>query len=71
MRRLFLFVGLFTVCPVLSGCPAWPGQNIGSQDLSAENPGLASGLLPQGVAIGDVSSQRALLWLRTDGAAVV
>ena len=71
MRLLFLFVGLFAVCPVLSGCPAWPGQNIGSQDLSAENPGLASGLLPQGVAIGDVSSQRALLWLRTDGAAVV
>lgn len=72
MRLLFLFVGLFAVCPVLSGCPAWSGQSIGSQDSSSEeNPVSGSGLLPQGVAIGDVSSQRALLWLRTDGAAVV
>jgi alkaline phosphatase D len=71
MRLLFLFVGLIAVCPVLSGCPAWSGQSIGSQDSSEEHSVSSSGLLPQGVAIGDVSSQRALLWLRTDGAAVV
>jgi alkaline phosphatase D len=32
---------------------------------------VGSDFLPQGVAVGDVSSQRALLWLRTDGPASV
>ncbi|NJN37056.1 MAG: hypothetical protein HC794_08360 [Nitrospiraceae bacterium] len=32
---------------------------------------MDSDLLPQGVAVGDVSSHRALLWLRTDGPASV
>jgi alkaline phosphatase D len=71
MRLLFLFVGLFAVCSVLGGCPAWFGQSIGSQDSSEVTPVSGSELLPQGVAIGDVSSHRALLWVRTDGAAVV
>lgn len=71
MRRLFLFVGLFAVCSGLGGCPAWSGQSIRSQDSSEAIPVSGSELLPQGVAIGDVTSQRALLWLRTDGAAVV
>ncbi len=71
MRLLLLFVGLFAVCPVLSGCPAWSGQSIGPQESSAATPVSGSGLLPQGVAIGDVTSQGALLWLRTDGAAMV
>ena len=71
MRLLFLLVGLFAVCSVLGGCPAWSHQSIESHDLLERNPVSGSELLPQGVAIGDVSSQRALLWLRTDGAAVV
>ena len=71
MRLLFLLVGLFAVCSVLSGCPAWSGQSIGSQKSSEAPPVSGSGLLPQGIAIGDVTSQGALLWLRTDGAAVV
>ena len=71
MRRLFLFFGLFAFCSMLGGCPAWSGQSIGSQESSEAIPVSGSGLLPQGIAIGDVTSQRALLWLRTDGAAVV
>ena len=71
MRRLFLFFGLFAFCSMLGGCSAWSGQSIGSQDSPEGIPASGSGLLPQGIAIGDVTSQRALLWLRTDGAAVV
>jgi alkaline phosphatase D len=71
MHLLFLVVGLFVVCSVLGGCPAWSGQSIGSQESSEATPASGSRLLPQGVAIGDVSSQGALLWLRTDGAALV
>ena len=71
MRLLFLLVGLLAACSVLGGCPAWSGQSIGSQESSEATPVSGSGLLPQGVAIGDVTSQGALLWLRTDGAAVV
>ncbi|MFO0701628.1 MAG: alkaline phosphatase D family protein [Nitrospira sp.] len=69
MRPFFLFGWLFAICAVLSGCPVAGSQSIGSRDSS--EGGRVSGLLPQGVAIGDVSSQRALLWLRTNGAAVV
>lgn len=71
MRLLALFVGLFAVCSALGGCPTWFSQRIGSQDSSEGNRVSGVGLLPQGVAIGDVNSQRALLWLRTDGAAVI
>lgn len=71
MRLLFLFVGLFSVCFILSGYSTWSGQSIDSHDSSAGDLVSGSGALPQGVAIGDVSAQRALLWLRTVGAAVV
>jgi alkaline phosphatase D len=71
MRLSFLFVGLFAVCLGLNGCSARSSQSIDSRDLSAGDPVSGSGALPQGVAIGDVSSQRALLWLRTNEAAVV
>ena len=71
MRPLFLFVGLFAICSLLGSCSGWHSPSIGSQDSSEGNPGVGSGLLPQGVTIGDVSSARALLWVRTDGAAAV
>src|SRR3954471_10785677 len=32
---------------------------------------LAKDLLPQGIAVGDVTATRALLWIRTDGPAFV
>jgi alkaline phosphatase D len=71
MRPLFLVVGLFAVCAVVGGCPTGFSQGSGSRDSSDRKPVSGSGLLPQGVTIGDVSSQGALLWLRTDGPAVV
>ena len=71
MRLLFLLVGFFATCSFLGGCPAWSNQSLGLRGLSEGNSVLGTGLLPQGVAVGDVNSRRALLWLRTDGAAVV
>ncbi len=71
MRQLVRFVGPFAICSVLSSCLAWSDQSIGSQGSSEGSGVSGSRLLPQGIAIGDVSSQRALLWVRTDGAAVV
>ena len=38
---------------------------------SKESVVLARDLLPQGIAVGDVSANSALLWVRTDGPAVV
>ena len=37
----------------------------------AETAAVGSNPLPQGIAVGDVTSQSALLWLRTDGAMMV
>jgi alkaline phosphatase D len=71
MRQRFLLVGFFAACSFLWGCLAWSHQSPAPGNLSEGNSVLGPGLLPQGIAIGDVSSQRALLWLRTDGAAVV
>ncbi len=71
MRLLFLFIGLVVACSVFVGCPARSSHRMGSHDSSERTLLSGSGLLPQGVAIGDVSSQGALLWLRTDGAAAV
>ena len=42
-----------------------PGSPFAETALAAANP------LPQGIAVGDVTSQSALLWLRTDGPMVV
>ncbi|THI84835.1 MAG: hypothetical protein CAF41_011300 [Nitrospira sp. CG24A] len=45
--------------PSLEGLP--PGSPFAETDTASTN------LLPQGIAMGDVTSQSALLWLRTDG----
>lgn len=42
-----------------------PGSPFAETALAATNP------LPQGIAVGDVTSQSALLWLRTDGPMMV
>lgn len=53
------------------GCVAFSKEGTRTSESVEEQSYLNSTLLPQGVAIGDVSSDRALLWLRTDGPAQV
>ncbi len=71
MRTLFpgvcsLVVASFCVSFALS-----PSEGVRPSSSFEERSFLVSDLLPQGVAVGDVSSHRALLWLRTDGPASV
>ena len=71
MRRVCLVV----FCALLSSGPT--GCVSPSRDgLPAESPFrepviLSEDLLPQGIAVGDVSATGAVLWLRTDGSATV
>ncbi len=68
MRRSSRFLGWFMLSSFLFGCTALFSESGG---VRSSSPVSGSDLLPQGVAVGDVSSQRAILWLRTDGPAVV
>jgi alkaline phosphatase D len=71
MHRWFLLVRSFTFIALSVGCAAFSDEGVRTSGVFEEQSYLDSDLLPQGVAIGDVSSERALLWLRTDGPATV
>lgn len=71
MLAPLLLAGLSALCSLLLGCTVLLGETVGSTGSSEGQSFRNSALLPQGLAVGDVSSQRALLWLRTDGPAVV
>lgn len=71
MHRWILLVRSFVFIALSVGCAAFSDEDIQMSGVFEEPSYLDSGLLPQGVAIGDVSSERALLWLRTDGPASV
>lgn len=71
MRRVFLLVFCILLASASTGCV------LPSRDwLPAESPFrepviLSDDLLPQGIAVGDVSATGAVLWLRTNGPAAV
>jgi alkaline phosphatase D len=65
VARSFAFVVLSV------GYAAFADEGFQTSGPFEEQSYLDSDLLPQGVAIGEVSSERALLWLRTDGPALV
>lgn len=71
MHRWLLLVGSFTFVALSVGCAAFSDEGVRTSGSFEEQSYLDSDLLPQGVAIGDVSSDRTLLWLRTDGPAAV
>ncbi|MDH5726837.1 MAG: PhoD-like phosphatase N-terminal domain-containing protein, partial [Nitrospira sp.] len=71
MRTLFLAVCSLILASLFVSCALFPSESVRSNSLVQETSFLVSDLLPQGVAVGDVSSNRALLWLRTDGPASV
>ncbi len=71
MHASFLSAGILLLVSSLVGCPAFSGERVRSSSSSEGTPFVGSDFLSQGVAVGDVSSQSALLWLRTDGPASV
>lgn len=61
---------LFVLATLHTSCSFWMERSSGSNS-QADSSASKADLLPQGVAIGDVSLDRALLWLRTEGPAIV
>src|SRR3989338_5628091 len=55
----------------LSSCTAASGEGLPPGRPFAETAAASINLLPQGIAVGDVTSRSALLWLRTDGPMMV
>ena len=66
--RLFL---LLACLPALFSCVSSSREGLPPGSPFAEAAPASKNLLPQGIAVGDVTSQAALLWLRTDGPMVV
>jgi alkaline phosphatase D len=71
MRTSFLlgWSGLLVSLSVNCAAPLQAGLD--PNNPSKESVVLAEDLLPQGIAVGDVGSNSALLWVRTDGPAIV
>ena len=63
---LFLATLLF-----LSSCAATHREGLPPGSPFADTAAVSTNLLPQGIAMGDVTSQSALLWLRTNGPMMV
>lgn len=70
MHPAVLFCGSLILVSLSLSC-AVSDEGIRTSSSVEERPYVDFDLLPQGVTIGDVNSERALLWLRTDGPAWV
>src|SRR5574339_327339 len=71
MHAFLLLAGMLVLGSSFVGCVASSNESVRSSSPSEGKPFVGSDVLPQGIAVGDVSSQSALLWLRTDGPASV
>ncbi len=71
MPTFLLLAGMLVLGSSFVSCGASSNESVRSSRLSEGKPLVGSDVLPQGIAVGDVSSQSALLWLRTDGPASV
>ena len=67
MRPFLLSAGILLLVSSLVGCPAFSGERVRSSSSSEGTIFVGSNFLAQGVAVGDVSSHSAVLWLRTEG----
>ena len=70
MQVSSLVVFLLVLATLPTNCSSLMERN-SPLSASEDSPASKADLLPQGIAIGDISSDRALLWLRTDGPAWV
>ncbi len=71
MHAFFLPAGILVLVSSFVGCAVFSSESIRSSSSSEGKFFVGSDILPQGVAVGDVSSESALVWLRTDGPASV
>ena len=71
MALLPILLLLLASLASLSGCTAASREGLPPGSPFAETVAVSTNLLPQGIAVGDVTSQSALLWLRTDGPMMV
>src|SRR5580765_3034434 len=62
---------LLTALVSFSSCAATHREGLPPGSPFADMAAVSTSLLPQGIAVGDVTSQSALLWLRTDGPMMV
>ncbi len=71
MHAFLLLAGILVLGSSFVGCVVFSNESVRSSSSFEGKPFMGSDFLPQGVAVGDVGSQSALLWLRTDGPASV
>ncbi len=71
MYAFLLPISILTIVYSFIGCAVFSGESIRSSSSSGGHSSVGSEFLPQGIAVGDVSSKSALLWLRTDGPASI
>ncbi len=69
-RLLFSVLSWLVIC-WLPGCVSPSREGLPPSSPFLAPVVLAEKLLPQGIAVGDVSSSGAILWVRTDGPALV
>jgi alkaline phosphatase D len=67
MKQLYRTPWLLAIALSLFNCTGSYREGLPPGSPFAAPPAATSKVLPQGIAIGDVTSQSALLWLRTDG----
>ena len=66
---LGIFCCLLVIFPI--GCVSPSREGLPPNNPFGNSVVLAADLLPQGIAVGDISATNAVLWLRTDGPATV
>ena len=71
MRPLLTFFLLVSALVSFPGCAATYREGLPPDSPFAETAPVSPDLLPQGIAVGDVTSQSALLWIRTNGPMMV
>ena len=71
MASLSILLLLLAALVSLSSCTAASREGLPPGSPFAEATPASVNLLPQGIAVGDVTSHSALLWLRTDGPMMV
>lgn len=71
MRFTYQLACLFLVALMPLSCTSASREGLPPDSPFRESVVLASDLLPQGVAVGDVAATRTLLWVRTEGPALV
>ena len=71
IRQFFLLFLLLAWIPAVFSCVSASREGLPPGSPFAETAAASTNPLPQGIAVGDVTSQSALLWLRTEGSRAV